>query len=142
MTFQRSTAPPFLTGLESMFVSQHGFVLEEHYDDAVMRFYGTYLSPEASAILVQYFGEELAPMVWINFNDNRDIGCPRTYKVEVGVGRACGEARGISTFGLFGRSSSACTSLEVAFTEAAIRFVMQLFVPPSNIVAFGRRLDN
>lgn len=131
----------FLTDAEIDFVTRHNFALEEHIDDNVIRYGGTHLTRKATELLSSRFGDAPIAIVNINFNDNSDIGLPRTYCVEIGIERECGAQHGFATFGIFGRSSNTCPCIETAFQEAAAQLLVRLLVTAKGgTVAFHRRL--
>lgn len=137
-----STAPIFLNETEQKFINEHGFEMSEHYDDRVVRYFGHWITDKAKELLSRRFPDQPKMWVFINFNDNSDIDCPRTYCVEIAFCDDVHDAQNTTIYasGTFGCSSKACPSLETAFEEAAIRLLILLFVtPPPSFHCFRRR---
>lgn len=137
MALQESSAANFLTN-EERFVLGSDFELVEHYDDHVIGYEGTQMPLVAQQILQAGLGQTLPVRVKLFFMDNSDIGCPRTYRVELAVvDPIVIDSRPVHAYG---QSSRACPDLSVAFTEAAICCVMNVrVVPESRCIAHMRR---
>ena len=126
----------FLSKDDIAFLEKNGFTLEEDVDPHVRRYHGLYMPIWARQMLSKVLGiEHFIPLVWINFNDNSDFGCPNTYRVEIGIE---GERK---LFGIFGKSSPFCATIDSAYMEATIQFLYILSpVKGPGIVGYRRRL--
>ena len=126
----------FLSNDDMAFLEKNGFTLEEDIDPHVKRYHGLYLPNTIRQLLSKGLGvDNFIPLVWINFNDNSDFGCPNTYRVEIGV-------EGVrKLFGVFGKSSPFCSTIDSAYMEAAVHFLYVLSpVKGPGIVCYRRRL--
>lgn len=131
----------FLSASEMRFIEEHGFTTVKQLDPHVISTKGSYLTRGATAILAEHFGDNPEAQVYFSVIDYSDIKAPHGYLVEITMKREFGEKFGIKTSGNFGRSSAACTDIDVAFKEAAIRFLTAIFVTPeSSMIGHRQRV--
>mgnify|MGYP001362415206 CR=1 FL=1 len=144
MSFAPAALPKLAFALredELAFIETNSFCVNNQMDPHVIDCAGSYITPEAHALLATRFGDQVKAHVYLSFIDYSDIGCGRGYLVSLGVTRECGDAVRVRTFGIFGRSSAACASLSAAYKEAAVHLLAQLFTEPiSNALGHMRRI--
>jgi len=94
------------------------FKFVERIDPQVHCFTGEYIYPELEKLLFSKTSDYVGVSVYLYVIDNADIGCGTTFRVEIGL-----KQRDNYLCKMFAKSSPFCSSIETAYTEAAMNIL-------------------